>query len=70
MERFFDEMDQENSKAQGKGQISKKIKNKKEKNGGKKKKRIFFTNVEVPILACSPLVRNTLKLSPLCNPPS
>jgi hypothetical protein len=43
MKRFLDEMDQENSKTQGgKGQI-RKIQEKKEgKNGGKKKKRLFF----------------------------
>jgi hypothetical protein len=29
----------------------------------------FFTYVEVPILVCSPSVSNTLKLSPLCDPP-
>jgi len=41
MERFFDGMDQENSKTQGKGQIRKIEKKKQEgKSGGKKKKRL------------------------------
>jgi hypothetical protein len=41
------------------------------KNGGKKKKRIyFFTSVEVPILMCSPTVENALGLPPSCDPPS
>jgi hypothetical protein len=45
MERFYDGTDQENSKKQ------------EGKNGGKKKKRFFFfTNLEVPILVCSPSV--------------
>jgi hypothetical protein len=57
MERFFDGMNQENSKTQ------------EGKNAGKKKKR-FFTHMEVPILMCSPLVGNTLGLPPSCNPPS
>jgi hypothetical protein len=66
---FFDGKDQENTKTRGgKGQ-SRKIQKKQEgKNGGKKKKR-FFTYVEVPILLlCSPLVGNVLRLpqEPLC----
>jgi hypothetical protein len=62
MERFFDGTDQENSKTQGKGQSRKIFK--KEKNGGKKKIIFFilfyfiFMYIEVPILVCSPLVRN------------
>jgi hypothetical protein len=40
MERFFDGMDQENSKTRGKGQIRKIEKNKQGKSGGKKKKRL------------------------------
>jgi hypothetical protein len=38
----------------------------------KEKEEIFFekTYVEVPILVCFPSVRNTFKLSPLCDPPS
>jgi len=71
---FFDGKDQENTKTRGgKGQIRKIQKKQEGKNGGKKKKR-FFTYVEVPILLlCSPLVGNVLSLpqeSPLCDPPS
>jgi hypothetical protein len=70
MERFFDGMDQENSKTQGgKGGIKRIQKNKKErKNGGKKTKR-FFTYVEVPILMCFPSVGNALGLPASCDPP-
>jgi hypothetical protein len=61
MERFFDGTDQENSKTQGgKGHSSRKIfKNKKERMKERKRKR-FFTYMEVPILIFSPSVRNIL----------
>ncbi len=70
MERFFDDMDQENFKTQGgKGHIRKIQKKKKERMEERKKKR-FFTNVEVPILICSPSVRNALGLPTSCDLPS
>jgi hypothetical protein len=61
MERLFDGTDQENSK------------NMKGKNEGTKKKRFFFFcffcyGWEVPILVCSPLVGNTLRLPPSGEP--
>jgi len=69
MERFFNGMDQENSKTQGgKGQIRKIQKNKKERM--EERKRRDFYNLEVPILVCSPLMRNALWLPPSCDPPS
>jgi hypothetical protein len=65
MERFFDGMDQENSKnTRRKGTDQEKKLKQEGKNGGKKKKRflfcIFNTYVEVPILVCSPLVGNAV----------
>jgi hypothetical protein len=69
MERFFDGMDEENSKTQGgKRQMKKIHKNKKERMEGKKKLKITY--VEVPILMCFPLVENTFGLLPSCDLPS
>ncbi len=36
----------------------------------KEKEEIVFTYVKIPILMCSPPVRNALRLLPLCNAPS
>jgi hypothetical protein len=53
------------------GHIRKILKNKKERMEERKRRDFFFTNLEVPILVCSPSVsKNTLGLLPLCNPPS
>jgi hypothetical protein len=73
MERFFDGTDQENSKTQGgKGQVRKiqKKKKKKERMEERKKKKYFLlhTYVEVPILVCSPSVRNALQATALMQP--
>jgi hypothetical protein len=66
MERFFDVRDQKDSKTRGgKGQIRKlKITRRKE---WRKENEETFTYVEVPILMCSPWVRN--RLGPSCDPP-
>jgi hypothetical protein len=67
MKRFFDETDQDDSKTQGgKGQIRKIQKKGKE---WRKEKEEIFTDVEVPILVCSPSARNALVLPPSCNLP-
>jgi hypothetical protein len=57
IERIFDGTDQENSK-------------KTRRKEWRKEKEENFTNVEVRILLCSPLVGNALRLLPYCNPPS
>jgi hypothetical protein len=65
MERFFDEMDQTNSKTQvGKGQIRRIQKNQEGKNGGKKKKR-FLHRWRCPYSS----VLHRLG-TPSCDPPS
>jgi len=59
MERFFNGMDQENSKTQGgKGEIRKIQEDQKERM--EERKRRDFYNLEVPILVCSPLIGNIL----------
>jgi hypothetical protein len=71
MERFFDGMDHKNSKTQGgKEQVRKKIlKKKKRKEWRKEKEEIFFTTyMEVPILVCSPSIRNALRATTLVQP--
>jgi hypothetical protein len=50
------------------GQIPK-IKNTSRKEWRKEKEEIL-KYMEIPILVCSPSVGNTLRLLPLCNPPS
>jgi hypothetical protein len=63
--------DQENSKAKGgNGQIRKIIKKNKKERMKERKTRDFFMYMEVPILMCSPSVKNVLGLPPLCDPPS
>jgi hypothetical protein len=70
MERFFDGMHQEKSKPEeGKGQIRKIQKNKKERMEERKEKEIFMY-VEVSIPMCSPSVGYALGLPPSCDPPS
>jgi hypothetical protein len=59
----------DNSKTQGgKGQFRKIQKNRKGKEWRKEKEEIF-TDVEVPILVCSPSAGNALLLPPACNLP-
>jgi hypothetical protein len=56
MKRFFDGTDQDNSK-------------KEKRKEWRKEKEEIFTDVEVPILVCSPSARNGLMLPPSCNLP-
>ncbi len=70
MERFFDGMDQENSKTQGgKGQIRKFQKNKKERME-QRKRRDFYIHGGSHTRVCSPSIENTLRQPPSCDPPS
>ncbi len=63
MERFFDGTDQENSKTQGGKDRLGKFKKTRRKEWRKEKEEIV-KYVEIPILVCSPLVRNALRLPP------
>ncbi len=69
LKRFFDGTDQDNSKTQGGKGHQENSKKKKKKKEWRKEKEEIFTDVEVPILVCSPLARNALMLPPSCNLP-